>query len=205
MRIAVLLLILTLPVFGARNYDETDTDAAQCDETEALAVSTETTACGATINKLAEDSGTAGTSEVQLTIAAAGQCMCGWFESEDVNDTSWASGAGNIRIEVTSADTATWVNYDIARVSADCSTVLDGNVDNATGLSHSLNSTGVRTQATSWASQTAGATDLWIITWGCTGDGLHGNETPGITPSQLIDTPLDALAAGRTRTVVADD
>ncbi len=205
MRIAALLLLLTLPLFGERIYTQTDAAAAQCSEAEALACSVETSACGTPINKLAEDSGTAGTSEVLLSIAAGTQCMCAWFEAENVNDAGWAGGTGEINLEVTTTDTATWVNYNICLVSSTCGSPTS--VDSATGLTHDLSTTpAVKVQATSWSAQAgAGATDLWLVTLGCTGDGAHGNDAPGITPSQTITTPLDALEAGRTRTVVADD
>ncbi len=191
----VLLFWVSSLLYAARDWQGTNTAAAVCTATEALACSTETVVCGTPDTSQADETGTADSTALSLTIAAEGAtCMCAFIEADTVNDTSWASGTWVLAWEVTVADTATWDNVDVCRMNAACSSVLDGSVANATSLAISLNSTGVKSTSQSGSSQTAGATDIWLVTFGCIGNGAHGNDSPDVQWSQLIETPLDALA-----------
>lgn len=62
-----------------------------------------------------------------------------------------------------------------------------------------MNPTGVKSMTVSGAAQTANATDLFLIVLRFSDTSVHGNESIGMTPSQNIDTPLDAPAGGKRR------
>lgn len=199
-RTLVYLLAFTAPLWSARNYQQTDTSAAQCSQAEAIACSGVAAAEAESVGREAIDSGTAGTSETAVTISNdTPEIVCFWYESEDVNDTSWAAGTWSVRLDVTTTADANWTRTDVCRVTSDCSSV-EATVGSATH-SISLNATGVTSDVDVTGSAQAGAaaSDLWLIVLACLENVAHGNAAFGVTPSQLIDTPLAALAAGKRR------
>ena len=193
--VLALLLLLSLPAGGARNYQQTDTTAVQCSSTEAIACSSAAAAATGAAGREAADSGSAGSVEWTSQMSDTDPIeVCGWFESATVADTSWAAGDWVVRINVSTGDTQNWDAVHVCRVTSDCSSV-EATVGSNTGIAKALNAGGTFTETVSGSAQAgAASSDLWLIVLACTETQAHGNSAIGITPSLIIDTPLAALA-----------
>jgi hypothetical protein len=192
--IALVFLLIWQPLWATRIFTQTDTSAPQCSQAEAIACSDLSVAESESVGRAVDEGGTAGVSEIQITMAnGAANAVCGWFESDQIGeDTAWPAGTWRSRINVTTADEQSIVNMKICRVDSTCGTVKATVGNNSTVTS--VNSTGTKSWIISGASQTALTTDLFLVVFDCREDQAHGNSTWGYTPDLNIDTPLTAPA-----------
>lgn len=197
----VLVLFVALPLTAARNFTQTDSGQS-CSASDAIACSDLSVADDEALGRLADEGGTAGTTQVTWTYANGdANSVCFWVTSDEIGqDTSWPSGTWTVRLNVTTADTQSIINAKICRVTTTCATVL-GVVGNDSTVT-SLSTTGTKTWSISGASQSANTTDKFVVVFDCQEDQAHGNSTVGVTPDQNIDTPLTAPAPTRSRAVM---
>lgn len=176
----------------AINFTQTDSDNAAVD------TSTERAGCsGAIYSGLAAspectDGGTAGTLGMSFRLAAsavgeAGLCLV----CVPAAGTTWAAGTWTVRFNVTTAN----MNLTVTAVHicrANSSGTNQETIGSATGLSISLGTTGVKSQAVTGSAVTPAAGDL--VTVVLVGDnGSMSAATASITRGQNIDSPFTGL------------
>ena len=193
--VLALLLLLSLPAWGARTFDETDDTAGQCNSTEAIACASASAATAGAVGRQVIDGGSAGSTEWTSAMSEGDPIeVCGWFEGAPA-DAGWAGGDWVVRINVTTGDSQNWDEVHICRVTPTCATV-QSTVGSSTGMAKALDAGGTFTETVSGSAEAGAASDeLFLIVMACTETQAHGNSTIGITPSLIIDTPLDAPAA----------
>lgn len=168
----------------AVSYHQTG-NAAGCGS---IAACSGATVCGSPVPRTAAFGGSSGGA---LSTGGAdwdaGVTRAFWFVEiiPDAN-TNWAAGTWTVRLNVTTAVAATLTAIYICRISSVCANLAT--IGSATGLSISLNATGVKTQTVSGAAQTPGAGDHVYIVF--VGSSAAMNAVVGITSDQDIDSPF---------------
>ena len=112
------------------------------------------------------------------------------FEMAPV-ETDWAAGNATIRWELfTENMQLTWAAVYLCQRSSAC--VAKATYGSATGLGQGMGSVGIFTTTVSCSAITALTTDLLYVVLEFTGN-AGMNQTCGIIPSQIIDTPIFAV------------
>lgn len=168
----------------------------QTDTAQSCALNNYCSSVGGTIEagRQASVGGTAGTSEVLVTIAAS-QADDNEFSFEVVVPAGYTWGAGNWTVNVnftTGNMDATWESCFICRVNSSC--VNQATIGSSTGLAIATSS-GAQSTVISGAAQTPSAGDKVIITLGFSNANTMFTRNVGITPSTTIESPLTAPSA----------
>jgi len=168
----------------AQAYQQTDT---------ALVCSPATLCAGGTLNgatggSQAQVGGTAGTTELLLSIDANASTLRAFFYEFIVPaGTVGASGTLTIRLNLTTKRGGlTWEEVHVCRINSSC--VNQETIGSSTALAIDLGTTGVKSTTVSGSAITFAAGDkvMVIISISST-DGMARNI--GITPSEIQDTP----------------
>lgn len=168
------------------SYTETDNTSPVC------ANNTCGTVAGG--RRTAENGGTAGSSEITLTINAGSQRDLG-FTILPADSVTFDGGSATFRIEVTTANmNLEWDRVQVARLNSSC--VLQETLDNFTGLAIDCSTGGVKsTTQTLSAASTHDSGDRICVFFEFINTAMGGSSDLGVTPSQDIDTPWTAQAA----------
>ncbi len=144
--------------------------------------------------------GTAGVSELTVTVAAGSIASAVMFQSAsgEPGSRNWSAGDWVLRMRVTTANSRLRLaSAHICRFSAACGSL--GTVGSLTGQNISLGTIGVKTMTVSGVPQAAGASDVAYIVLGIKNFDGAVNRSFGFVPDQEIDTPLTTGVAVRRR------
>lgn len=146
--------------------------------------------CGATA--------TAGGTELSPQVTAANgpeNSFMMQFAATEPNLINWRAGNWTLRVNVTTENTdVVFRAIYICRFNS--SQANQGTVGTWFSTGTEVMTAGTHTFTISGSSQTAGAGDMPYIVFVCDSNAAHGNDSWGITPNLLIDTPLGPTATG---------
>ena len=172
-----------------RQTDNSKTPQAGCSGRSAAA--------GTTGAREMTDGGTAGTSEVIVGIQNFGTLLYVYNDISDaINETTWDAPSGGDpytwRLNITTAVAAVTLE-EVYFCRLNSSEVSQETLASATGIGQTISSTGVISGniTTGSAATSPSATDKLAVIYVFTNTNEHGgDEVFGITPNQLIDTPI---------------
>ena len=143
---------------------------------------------------LATSGGTAGSVENSFAYGAGTGQICFVFDSGALGLTSWQSGTYYAPIYISTANSNyTLQAIELCRVDASCANLAT--VGSVTGLGISCGATGAKagSSAISGAAQSStNSTDRLVVLYVFDIGGM-GQQSLGITPNQIITTPLSAV------------
>jgi hypothetical protein len=141
------------------------------------------------------DGGTAGTSEVTLTLVKNSMADNRiQFECIIVAGTSWDGGTWTVRLNVTTANAnIDWDTVVICRLNSSCAN--QETIGTTNNLAISCGTTGVKSTSVTGAAQSPGVGDKVMVILGFdNGDNMNA-QAIGITPSEDIDSPFTVAGA----------
>lgn len=178
------------------NLQQTDTDI-----TVQVGCSGRSLSGGLKAGNRCQSGGTAGTVEDKPDLVNAETLVVSYNDiSNDIGETTWASGNYTWRLNITTTSgVVTLEEVYICRLNQ--SEVSQETLGSATGLGQSLGIAGVVSGTISGSAGTSPAsTDRVGIIYVFSNTSTHGgNDAVGITPSELINTPIEATGGGGGR------
>lgn len=151
---------------------------------------------GTAVSRDAEDGATAGSSEATITLSGGETTVVGMqLVSDALGVTLWEGGNYTVRVNVTTSDmNITLEEVHLCRVNSSCTNQED--LGGSTGLAIDCGTTGVKTITVEGAlTSTASATDHLAVVLVFTNSFSMSSKSIGITPNQIIDTPIEQAAA----------
>lgn len=167
------------------NFQQTDTSASTSDQPNCSGASL--VSGGFSLSECSA-AGAAGSNTISGTLPSSATQSYPAFRCVVAGGVTWAAGTWTVRFNVQTAN----MNLTVTEVyvcRADSSNVNQATIGSATGLSISLGTTGVKTQAVTGASQTPAANDAVFIVLVIVNAAMT-SQTIILTPNQLIDSPF---------------
>ena len=170
----------------SQTYRQTQT-AAPCGTTQSCASHAVGTLPKSSLCSIA---GTAGTSAITITVAAASSQSVIMFEATPGAGAIWTGNSWSVRVNVTTANSnLNWRRLYICRLNSSC--LGSSTIASNTGLSLSFSTTGVKTATTPLGfTQTASAGDKWYAICVVQNSNTMTAQSAAFTPGELIDSAI---------------
>ena len=154
-------------------------------------------AAGTPIAREMTEGGTAGTTEALPAVENLGTTLVAYNDISDaIGETTWAAGTLTWRLNIpTTSTTLTLEEVYVDRLNS--SEVQQENLGSSTGIGRALGTAQVESGTVTLSAATSPAdTDLLAVIYIFTNTHEHGgDDAVGITPDQLINTPIESTSS----------